>query len=161
MHSNRQLEPPLIFNFSCRIFRHSALDPNFSFDPIFLNLSGDMGSLVHSREYVKVTAVSVTSFHADLVAEVGKRSSRLNLRFLVLYPSIFFTLVEEQRSSYSSFKNRLSFSSFRNTSHIAAFSLPMPALTPSTRWPCYDSVFMDRAAEEQRSTFYTADAPEL
>ena len=37
----------------------------------------------------------------------------------------------------------------------------MPAPTPSTRWPCYGSVFMDRAAEEQRSTFYTADAAEL
>ena len=80
MHSNRQLEPPLPLNFSYRIFRHSALAPNFSFDPIFRE--GDMGSLVHSRECGEATAVSVT-FHPDLVAETGKCGSR-RLWFLVL-----------------------------------------------------------------------------
>ena len=45
--SNRQLEPPLPLNFSYRIFRHSALAPNFSIDLTFRK--GDMGSLVHSR----------------------------------------------------------------------------------------------------------------
>ena len=62
--SNRQLEPPLPLNFSCKIFRRSALAPNFSFDPIFRK--GDTGSLVHSRECGEATAVSVTSFHPDL-----------------------------------------------------------------------------------------------
>ena len=33
LRSNRQLEPPLPFNFSCRIFRKSALAPNFPFEP--------------------------------------------------------------------------------------------------------------------------------
>ena len=83
MHSNRQLESPPPLNFSYRIFRHSALAPNFSFDPIFRK--GDVGSLVHSRECREATAVSVTSYHPDLVAETGKCGSRrLNLRFLVL-----------------------------------------------------------------------------
>ena len=60
-----------------------SLAPNFSFDPMFRK--GDMGSLVHSRECGEATAVSVTSFHPDLVAEIGKYGSRrLNLRFLVL-----------------------------------------------------------------------------
>ena len=68
MHSNRQLEPPLPLNFSLRIFRHSALAPNFSVDPIFGK--GDMGSLVHSLECGEATAVSVTSFYPDLVAEI-------------------------------------------------------------------------------------------
>ena len=53
--SNRQLEPPLPLNFSYRIFRHYALAPNFSIDPIFRK--GDMGSLVYSRECVEATAV--------------------------------------------------------------------------------------------------------
>ena len=69
--------------FSYRILRHSALAPNFAFDPIFRK--GDMGSLVRSRECGDATAVSVTSFHPDIVAEIGKWGSRrLNLRFLVL-----------------------------------------------------------------------------
>ena len=67
LRSNRQLEPPLPLNFSSRIFRHSALAPNFSTDPIFRK--GDTGSLVHSRECGKATAVSVTS-HPDLDAEI-------------------------------------------------------------------------------------------
>ena len=50
------------------MFRHSALAPNFSIDPIFRK--GDMGSLVHSRECGEATAVSVASFHPDLVAEI-------------------------------------------------------------------------------------------
>ena len=80
--SNRQLEPPLPLNFSCKIFRHSALAPNFTIDPIFR--TGDVGSLVHPRECGEATAVSVT-FHPDLVAEIGNCGSRrLNLRFLVL-----------------------------------------------------------------------------
>ena len=33
LRSNRQLEPPLPLNFSSRIFRHSALAPNFSMNP--------------------------------------------------------------------------------------------------------------------------------
>ena len=83
LRSNRQLEPLLPLNFSYRIFRHFALDPNFTIDPIFRK--GDMGSLVHSRECGEATAVSVTSFHLDFVAEIGKCGSRrLNLRFLVL-----------------------------------------------------------------------------
>ena len=32
LHSNRQLEPPPPLNFSYRIFGHSALAPNFSFN---------------------------------------------------------------------------------------------------------------------------------
>ena len=44
-----------------------------------------MGSLVHSRECGEATAVSVTSFHPDLLAEVSKCGSRrLNLPFFVL-----------------------------------------------------------------------------
>ena len=35
MHSNRQLEPSLPLNFCYRMFRHSALAPNFSFNPLF------------------------------------------------------------------------------------------------------------------------------
>ena len=82
MHSIRQLEPPLPLNFSYKIFGHSALAPNFSFDPIFCK--GDTGSLVHSRECGEATAVSVT-FHPHHVAGIGKCGSRrLNLRFLVL-----------------------------------------------------------------------------
>ena len=65
--SDRQLEPPLPLNFSCRIFRISALAPNF---PLLHYLARqDMGSLVHTRECGKATAVSVTSFHPNLVAE--------------------------------------------------------------------------------------------
>ena len=64
---NRQLEPPLPLNFSCRTFRNYALAPNFPFEPKFGK--ADMGSLVHSRECGKATAVSVPSFEADLVAE--------------------------------------------------------------------------------------------
>ena len=33
LRSNRQLEPPLPLNFSCRTFLNSALAPNFSFQP--------------------------------------------------------------------------------------------------------------------------------
>ena len=42
-----------------------------------------MGSLVHSRECGEATAVSVTSFHPDLVAEVSKCGSGC-LNFAVL-----------------------------------------------------------------------------
>ena len=83
--SNRQVEPPLPLNFSYRIFRNSALHvaPNFSTNPLLGK--GDMGSLVHSRECGKATAVSEISFHPDLVAEIRKCGSRrLNLPFLVL-----------------------------------------------------------------------------
>ena len=81
--SNRQLEPPLPLNFSCRTFRNSALAPIFSFEPYFGKAG--MGSLVHSRECGKATAVFVPSFEADLVAESRKYGSRrLNLPFLVL-----------------------------------------------------------------------------
>ena len=67
LRSNRQLELRLPLNFSYRMFRRSALAPNFSFNPSFGK--ADMGSLVHSRECGKATAVSVT-FHPDLVAEI-------------------------------------------------------------------------------------------
>ena len=33
LRSNRQLKPPIPLNFSYRIFRHSALAPNFSINP--------------------------------------------------------------------------------------------------------------------------------
>ena len=73
------------------------------------------------------------------------------------------------RISYSPFKNRFSCApcaDSRNTRHRTPLSLPMPALTRGTCWPCYCSsydysVFLGRAAEEQRSTFCTADATEL
>ena len=69
--------------FCYRIFCNSALAPNFSINPLFGK--ADMGSLVHSRECGEPTAVSVTSFHPDLVAEIVKCGSRrLNLRFLAL-----------------------------------------------------------------------------
>ena len=66
--SNRQLEPSLPLNFSCKMFRSSALAPNFSIDPLFCK--ADMGSLVHSRHCGKATVFSVPSFHPDLVAEI-------------------------------------------------------------------------------------------
>ena len=68
MRSNRQLEPPLPLNFSCRIFRHSALAPNFFFPLIqYPGISqGRYGLLGACGE---ATAVSVT-FHPDLVAGV-------------------------------------------------------------------------------------------
>ena len=53
--------------FSCTIFRDSALAPNLAFEPSFGK--ADVVSLVHSRECVKATAVSMPSFEADLVAE--------------------------------------------------------------------------------------------
>ena len=65
--SNRQLEPPLPLNFSCRIFRNSGLAPNFSFEPYFRKAG--MGSFVHPRECGKATAVSMPSFEVDPVAE--------------------------------------------------------------------------------------------
>ena len=68
LRSNRQLEPPLPLNFYCRIFRNTALAPNFSINPLFGK--ADMGSLVHSSECGKSTAVFVTSFHPDVVAEI-------------------------------------------------------------------------------------------
>ena len=55
------------FKFSCRIFRSSALAPNFLFEAQFGK--ADMGSLVHSRQCGTVTAASVPFFKADLVAE--------------------------------------------------------------------------------------------
>ena len=45
-----------------------ALPPNFSINPLFGK--ADMSSLVHSRQCGKATAVSVTFFHPDLVAEI-------------------------------------------------------------------------------------------
>ena len=68
---------------------------------------------------------------------------------------------KKSRGARTLFSKFGSYSPFPNTSHRTPFSLPMPALTPSTRWPCYGSVFMDRASEVQRITFYTADAAEL
>ena len=98
VRSNRQLEAPLPLNFSSRIFRNSALAPNFSFHPKFGE--ADMGSLVHSRECGKATAVSMISFHPDLVAEICKYGSgRFRLWFLVLQPCIFFYCCR-RRSSY-------------------------------------------------------------
>ena len=54
--------------FFLRIFRLSALAPNVSIEPKFGR--ADMSSLVHSRECAKATALFVSSFGADLVAEV-------------------------------------------------------------------------------------------
>ena len=55
-----------------------------------------MGCLMHSRECGEATAVSVTSFHPDLVAEISKCGSRrLNLPVLVLQLSIFYCAVVE------------------------------------------------------------------
>ena len=81
--SSRQLEPPLPLIFSCKIFGHSALAPNFSIDPLFGK--ADMGSLVHSRACGEATAVCVI-FHPDLVAEKKWKcgSRRLILPFPVL-----------------------------------------------------------------------------
>ena len=67
LRSNRQLKPPLPLNFACRIFRNSALAPNFTSNPLFGK--ADMGSLMHSHECSKATAVSEISFHPDLGAE--------------------------------------------------------------------------------------------
>ena len=47
--------------------RNSALAPKLSIDPVVG--MADMGSLVHSRECGKATAVSVPSLDVDLVAE--------------------------------------------------------------------------------------------
>ena len=65
-----------------------------------------MGSLVHSREYGKATAVSVPSFEADLVTESWKCGSRrLNSPFLVgtLVKYIFYRC--RTRSSHTSFSH--------------------------------------------------------
>ena len=67
LRSNRQVESPLPLNCSCGILHNSALAPNFPFELEFGK--ADMGSLVHSRECGKATAVPVPSFEADLVAE--------------------------------------------------------------------------------------------
>ena len=58
-----------------------------------------MGSLVHSRECGKATAVSVTCFHSDLVAELenvvpGARIGRFLYCCSQVLRSIFFTAVE-------------------------------------------------------------------
>ena len=53
--------------FLVRTFRFSALAPNVSMEPKFA--SPDMSSLVHSRECAKATALFVSSFIPDLVAE--------------------------------------------------------------------------------------------
>ena len=62
-----------IFPIIYRVFRHSALAPNFSIDPIIRR--GDMSSSVHSRECGEATAVSET-FRPDLVAEIRKCGSK-------------------------------------------------------------------------------------
>ena len=72
------------------------------------------------------------------------------------------------RSSYSCFSKISSLAppcaDRQNTCHRTPFSLPMPALTPTTRWPWYCSSYcvlgktataLERAAKEQRSTVYT------
>ena len=50
--------------------------PNFSIDLVFGKAY--MGSLVHSRECGKATAVSEISFHPDLVAETGSAALSKN-----------------------------------------------------------------------------------
>ena len=72
------------------------------------------------------------------------------------------------RSSYSCFSKISSLAppcaDRQNTCHRTPFSLPMPALTPTTRWPWYCSSYcvlgktataLERAAKEQRSKVYT------
>ena len=57
-------------------------------------------SLVLSLQCGKAAAVFVSSRHRDFVAEVGKCSSRsLDLLFLVLWPSTFFTAPRSMSSS--------------------------------------------------------------
>ena len=81
--SNRKLEAPLPLFFSCRIFRNSSLAPSFTFEG-WCGKAG-MGSLVHSRECGKATALCMTSFESEPVAESWKCGSRrLNMPFLVL-----------------------------------------------------------------------------
>ena len=81
--SNRQLEAPLPLFFSCTIFRNSAVAPNFTFEPLFGRTG--VASLVLSRECGNATALCMTSFESDPVAESWKCGSRrFNLPFLVL-----------------------------------------------------------------------------
>ena len=61
------MEARLLPFFFTRTFRFSVLAPNVSIEPKFGR--PDMSSLVHSRECVKATALFVSSFGADLVAE--------------------------------------------------------------------------------------------
>ena len=74
LRSNRQLEPPLPLNlpveYSVILLYHTSYNiaPNFSIDSLFGK--ADVGSLVYSREFGKATAISATSFHPDLVAEI-------------------------------------------------------------------------------------------
>ena len=48
---------------------------------------------------------------------------------------------KKSRGARTLFSKFGSYSPFPNTSHRTPFSLPMPALTPSTRWPCYCSSY--------------------
>ena len=142
-HSNRQLEPALTLNFPYRIFRHSALAPNFAIDPIFASeiwAPWCTPVTVAKRQHL---TVSVT-FHPELVAEIWKCGSRrLNLPFLVLQPSILSYCRRRSRSSsYSFWRNRLSCSPLRrhlrHAPHNSFFSLWCP------RWhlvPCYCSSY--------------------
>ena len=132
--SNRQVEPPLPLIFSCRIFRGSARAPNFSIDPFFWQGRYGLRN-AHSPECGKATAVSVT-FHPVIVAENLKCGSRCLICGFLYCSQVCFTVVEgagdrTRFAKIGSFAPPLS----RNTRHRSSFYLPMPALTPSTRWP--------------------------
>ena len=65
--TTKTLEPRPSPFFFLRTFRFSALAPNVPIEP---NIGrADMGSLVHTREGAKATALSVSSSGADVVAE--------------------------------------------------------------------------------------------
>ena len=126
-----------------------------------------MGSLVHSRECGKAAAVFVSSFEADLVAESFKCGSRrLNLPF----PSAV--------AKYIFYCSQRTYSYLVLVFQKSALSLPLaPAVETRATEPRFLSrcprkrhpvraglpnvaatVFLDGAAEEQRSTVYTVAA---
>ena len=136
-----------------------------------------MGSLAHSREWP-----SGSRFRPLLRG--GPRRRKLKMWFQALefavsctvakYIFIFCCRRKMSRSPYSSKKRTvLSLSRLnapcadsRNTRHRAPFSLPMPAQTPiivraGLAIAAATTVFLERAAEEQRSIFYNAVAAEL
>ena len=96
LQAHRQLEPPLSLNFSCPIFRKSALAQNFSIDLLCGKV--DRGSLVHSRECGKATAVSG-------ISSTPTSSPKFEMWFLALefvisctVAKCFFTAAEDVRT---------------------------------------------------------------
>ena len=159
--SNRQLKPPLPLNFSYRIFRHSAL-PGSSELFHWSNISQGRHGLLGALPWVWR---SDSSFR-DLPSR--RRRRKLKMWFQALEFAVSCTATKcifysgrKSRGARTRFSKIGSFTPPSKTGHRTPFSLPMPALTPGTRWPCYCSVFMYRTAEKQRSTFCTADAAEL